>query len=110
WTLLGEWRAPALQPPKDRDFALVLGPLVVTTDELPPSLSLTVRVDGEDRVEADAGATDWERLRALAASGTELRTGDLLAGPAPGAVGGLRAGARVDAAVEPIGVLGATVG
>jgi 2-keto-4-pentenoate hydratase/2-oxohepta-3-ene-1,7-dioic acid hydratase in catechol pathway len=110
WTLLAEWRAPALQPPKDRDFALVLGPLVVTADELPRSLSLSVQVDGEERLGVDAGVTDWERLRAVAASGTELRTGDLLAGPSPGAVGGLRSGARVDAAVEPIGVLGATVG
>jgi 2-keto-4-pentenoate hydratase/2-oxohepta-3-ene-1,7-dioic acid hydratase in catechol pathway len=109
WTLLAEWRAPTLQPPKDRDFALVLGPLVVTADELPRWLSLSVRVDGEERLCVDAGVTGWERLRAVAASGTELRTGDLLAAPSPGAVGGLRSGARVDAAVEPIGVLGATV-
>src|SRR5688572_29767378 len=32
-TVLAEWRAPALRPPKDRDFALGLGPVVVTSDE-----------------------------------------------------------------------------
>ena len=33
FTMLAEWRAPALEPPKDRDFALGLGPVVVTADE-----------------------------------------------------------------------------
>ena len=36
FTLLAEWRGPALDPPKDRDFALGLGPVVVTSDELDP--------------------------------------------------------------------------
>ena len=30
WTGLAEWRAPELAPPKDRDFALLLGPVVDT--------------------------------------------------------------------------------
>ena len=33
FTLLAEWRAPGVEPPKDRDFALGLGPVVVTPDE-----------------------------------------------------------------------------
>jgi hypothetical protein len=60
WTGLAEWRAPELAPPKDRDFALLLGPVVET--EL-----------GND--------FDWEPARALAELNTRLRPGDLLAGP-----------------------------
>jgi hypothetical protein len=65
-TILAEWRAPALQPPKDRDFALGLGPVVVTTDECP----------------VDPHGFDWTAARALAGAGTVLYPGDLLAGPA----------------------------
>lgn len=60
WTGLAEWRAPELAPPKDRDFALVLGPVLDT--EL-------------------ADEFDWEAARALAELNTRLRPGDLLAGP-----------------------------
>ena len=60
WTGLVEWRAPDLTPPKDRDFALLLGPTVET--EMPD-------------------AFDWEAARLLAAANTRLRPGDLLAGP-----------------------------
>lgn len=60
WTGLAEWRAPDLAPPKDRDFALVLGPVVDT--EL-------------------GDGFDWEAARALAELNTRLRPGDLLAGP-----------------------------
>ena len=34
FTVLAEWRAPGIEPPKDRDFALGLGPVVVTSDEV----------------------------------------------------------------------------
>jgi hypothetical protein len=60
WTGLVEWRAPDLGAPKDRDFALLLGPVVETEHE---------------------DAFDWEPARALAAANTRLRPGDLLAGP-----------------------------
>jgi len=60
WTGLAEWRAPALGPPKDRDFALLLGP-VVDTDL--------------------AGGFDWEAVRAHAERSTRLRPGDVLGGP-----------------------------
>src|SRR5215218_3124402 len=60
WTGLIEWRAPELATPKDRDFALLLGPAVET--EL-------------------ADAFDWEAARSHAAANTRLRPGDLLAGP-----------------------------
>ncbi|HUH14465.1 MAG TPA: hypothetical protein VML35_01110 [Gaiellaceae bacterium] len=60
WTGLVEWRAPELAEPKDRDFALLLGPAVDTEHE-----------DG----------FDWDAARVLAARHTRLRPGDLLAGP-----------------------------
>lgn len=60
WTGLVEWRAPELVSPKDRDFALLLGPTVVTDP-----------VDG----------FDWETARTLAEANTRLRPGDLVAGP-----------------------------
>jgi hypothetical protein len=60
WTGLAEFRAPELEPPKDRDFALLLGPIIDT--------------------ELD-DAFDWEAARALAEMNTRLRPGDLLAGP-----------------------------
>jgi hypothetical protein len=60
FTGLVEWRAPELAAPKDRDFALLLGPVVET--EL-------------------AGDFDWAAARAYAAANTHLRSGDLLAGP-----------------------------
>jgi hypothetical protein len=60
WTGLAEWRAPELEAPKDRDFALLLGPVV------------------ETELEDDF---DWEAARALAELNTRLRPGDLLAGP-----------------------------
>lgn len=60
WTGFAEVRAPEHDPPKDRDFALLLGPLLDT--EL------------EDRF-------DWAAARALAELNTRLRPGDVLAGP-----------------------------
>ena len=88
-TILAEWRAPSLRPPKDRDFALGLGPVVVTTDECP----------------VDAHGFDWTAALALAASGTVLYPGDILAGPALEERDGVEAGASVSLAIEGIGVL-----
>jgi hypothetical protein len=63
-----ELRAPGLRPPKDRDFAIALGPVVVTPDELVPA------------------GFDWDVATALAAAGTRLYPGDVLVGPAAGVV------------------------
>lgn len=60
WTGLAEFRSLELRPPKDRDFALLLGPVVET---------------------AFADGFDWESARALAERNTRLRPGDLLGGP-----------------------------
>jgi hypothetical protein len=61
FTILGELRAAGLEPPKDRDFALFLGPVVDTKAELPPF--------------------DWDAALAHAAANTTLRAGDVVAAP-----------------------------
>jgi hypothetical protein len=88
FTGLAEWRAPGLEPPKDRDFALGLGPVVVTPDAF----------DG------DSGF-DWPAALALAAAGTTLYPGDLLAGPALERRDGIVPGASVTLEVDGIGAL-----
>jgi hypothetical protein len=60
WTGLAEFRAPELAAPKDRDFALLLGPVVETELDDP---------------------FDWQSARALAELNTRLRPGDILGGP-----------------------------
>ena len=61
FTPLVEWTAPALPGVKARDFALALGPFLVTPDEETPE------------------GVDWERLVAHAAANTRLYPGDLIA-------------------------------
>ena len=87
WTGLAEWRAPGLPEPKDRDFALLLGPVVET--EL-------------------ADDFDWERARAFAELHTRLRPGDLLAGP-PIAHHEDVAGGPIELTVDGVGALSALV-
>ena len=65
FTILAEWRTRGIGPPKDRDFALGLGPVVVTPDEV----SLPT-------------GFDWAAAVAFAARHTLLYPGDVLAGPA----------------------------
>jgi Fumarylacetoacetate (FAA) hydrolase family len=82
FTLLAEWRDWRLEPPKDRDFALVLGPVVVTAGELDPEdLDIVVRADGDQRAQGRVEDFDWTAARDLAAAGTRLYPGDLIAGP-----------------------------
>jgi hypothetical protein len=74
-------RAPALAPPKDRDFGIVLGPWFTTFDEAPKAPSTRVTAGGET-TEATANAFDWEAARLYAEANTRLRVGDLLLAPA----------------------------
>ncbi len=74
-------RAPALGPPKDRDFAIVLGPWFTTLDEATRAPALRVTGDGVG-VEARADGVDWEAGRRFAGENTRLRVGDLLIAPA----------------------------
>ena len=89
FTALAEWRAPGLAPPKDRDFALGLGPVVVTPDEAADPSS----------------GFDWDVAVALAASGTVLYPGDVVAAPAHEVREGLEAGESVSLTVAGIGTL-----
>jgi hypothetical protein len=106
FTLLAEWRAPDLAMPKDRDFALGLGPTVVTPDDLGEA---TVRASVPEANATVTGALhgfDWGQAVSLAASGTRLRTGDLLVSPALAApLAGITSGRSVELALPAIGVL-----
>jgi hypothetical protein len=111
FTGFADWRRGPARPPKDRDFALGLGPVVATPDELPRVPEIVHHVDGATgRFGAGELATvrsgfDWETARSLAAEGTALRPGDLLAGPSPGMVDPIGAGAEVEIEFEAIGTL-----
>jgi 2-keto-4-pentenoate hydratase/2-oxohepta-3-ene-1,7-dioic acid hydratase in catechol pathway len=81
FTLMNDWRAPALAGAKAHDFALSLGPVVVT----------------------DA-AEDLGELVAYAARNTRLLPGDVIA--ASGSAGApVGAGAVVELSLPPFGVL-----
>jgi len=109
FTILADWRAPDLPPPKDRDFALGLGPLLVTPDEAPAEPAVTVRVFGDVVVRESSRAFDWTAARDFAAAGTTLKPGDVLAGPACGVAEGIEPAAVVHVEVEEIGVLSQSV-
>lgn len=110
FTAVADWRHPALTPPKDRDFALALGPAIVTPDELDPDgLEGVIRIAGEELLTGRFDGFDWEAARALAAAGTTLRPGDLIVGPALDTVTDVTPGGAVELEVEGIGVLGQTV-
>jgi hypothetical protein len=88
FTALAEWRAPALGPPKDRDFALGLGPVVVTKDHF-----------------TDASGFDWTAAASLAAAGTALYPGDLLGGPPLESRGPIAPGESLALEIDGIGTL-----
>jgi len=106
FTGCADWRRGPAPPPKDRDFALGLGPTVITPDELPESPELVVHVDGgEQRVLTPPTPFEWEAARAHAAEGTRLRAGDLLAGPWRMSVDPISVPAEVGLEIERIGTL-----
>ena len=79
---LGGWGAA-----EGSDFALGLGPVVATPDELDPTPeAIVVRVGGSERLRAELPPFDWEAAVAFASAGTALRPGDVLAGPCAGPV------------------------
>ena len=106
FTAFADWRDPARAAPKDRDFALGLGPVVVTPDELDTAgLEVIVRVDESERARATFDEFDWRAARDLAAKGTRLYPGDLLVSPAVAAVDGIGSGSFVELEVPGIGAL-----
>jgi 2-keto-4-pentenoate hydratase/2-oxohepta-3-ene-1,7-dioic acid hydratase in catechol pathway len=94
FTLLNDWSARDVQreemtvglgPAKGKDFALTLGPWLVTPDELPYAdglleLTATVTVNGEVLTSTSAAAQHWTwpQLVAHAGRDTRLRAGDVL--------------------------------
>ena len=110
FTILAEWRDPVRRPPKDRDFALGLGPVAVTANAFDPgSCVQLVRVDGVERLRQPAPAFDWRSAVALAADRTKLYPGDVVAGPSCGLVELIDCGTSVEVVVEGIGELGAAI-
>jgi len=106
FTILAEWRDPSRRPPKDRDFALGLGPVAVTSDALDPEgRAFTVRVDSNERSADAFTGFDWRAAVSLAADGTKLYPGDLIAGPGAGLVDGIAPGGVVEIEVDGIGTL-----
>jgi len=106
FTILAEWRDPARRPPKDRDFALGLGPVVVTTDAFETGGCVqVVLVDGAEVARLPVAAFDWAAATAFAAGRTRLYPGDLLAGPSCGLVDGIAQGSVVELGVGGIGAL-----
>jgi hypothetical protein len=106
FTILAEWRDPARRPPKDRDFALGLGPVAVTGDELDPDgRPIVARVDAAERAAGALTGFDWKAAVSLAAEGTKLYPGDLIAGPGAAEVADIAPGRLVDIDVDGIGVL-----
>ena len=111
YTLCADWRRPEARPPKDRDFALATGPVVVTQDELDGAPSeLVVRVGGEERARASLDAFDWDGARELALAGTRLFPGDLLVGPVAGPSVEVDSPRVVELAYPAIGTLRQLVG
>ena len=94
FTLLNDWSARDIQreemtvglgPAKGKDFAISLGPWLVTPDELPYEdgrlrLEATASVNGRELTRTDAAEQhfSWPDLVAHAARGTRLRPGDVL--------------------------------
>jgi hypothetical protein len=104
YTLVAEWRSQSGSPPKDRDFALGLGPVVSTPDELDPTASeLVVRTDGTELPVSSLPPFDWTEATAFAAAGTTLRSGDVIAGPCAAAA--LTVPGTVELNLPGIGVL-----
>ena len=108
-TLFADWRAPSVPAPKDRDFAIGLGPVVVTLDEAPRAPALVVRISGDEKLRTRFDTFDWAAAHDFAAHGTSLVPGDLLAGPSPGVVAGIEPASVVEIEVEGLGVLSQTV-
>jgi 2-keto-4-pentenoate hydratase/2-oxohepta-3-ene-1,7-dioic acid hydratase in catechol pathway len=89
FTLMNDWVVPELPGAKARDFAISLGPIVVTPDEFP-------------------SRGDWTALVEHAARNTRLLPGDIVAAGSR-RDGPYSAGDAVEVGLEEIGVLRNTI-
>lgn len=87
FTLMNDWFSPELPGSKAHDFALSLGPVVVTPDEF------------------DGGGVDWLRLLDHAELNTRFYPGDIVAAPVAQRTGPYRAGDTVELTVDGVGTL-----
>jgi fumarylacetoacetate (FAA) hydrolase len=99
-----EWQDTAEQPTaKQSDFGIMLGPAVVTPDEIEPA-SAVCRLRADGRLEVGAPAPfSWTEAISLAARRTVLRPGDVIAGPPVVVLDGVAAGVQLE--VEGVGTL-----
>lgn len=113
--------AVGLGPAKGKDFAISLGPFLVTVDEFDGGrAAMVARVNGVERSRGDLAELyhSWEAMRRHAARNTRLRPGDVLGS---GTVGTgcileheeqdyLKPGDVVELEVEGLGVLSNRIG
>ena len=92
FTLMNDWLSPSLAGAKARDFAISLGPVVVTPDELA------------------GGDLDWAALLDLAELNTRFLPGDVIAGPVLRRAGPVGAGGSIELSHPVIGSLRNDVG
>jgi hypothetical protein len=115
YTLFLEWAGSRYGSAKRNDYGLAVGPVVVTADELDPSsVDCTMRwldPSGAElaSVAGQAGRFDWTAAIRLAALGTMLRPGDILAGPSVAAIEGITDGV-VEVEAEAVGRLRSPLG
>jgi fumarylacetoacetate (FAA) hydrolase len=118
FTIANDWTARDLAraereagfgPSKSKDFALSIGPVLVTPDELVGAGgALVARVNGEERERKELTELThtWQELVDHAARNTLLRPGDLLVGSSSGSAGPwLERGDVVELELDGVGVL-----
>jgi fumarylacetoacetate (FAA) hydrolase len=113
FTVINAWVARDLEPPKDRDFATSIGPIVVTPDELTRGRDIRVALNREPQWVGRLGDLNalWERFAEYAALNTRLAAGDILGSGGQGGDGRwLSAGDVVAVEVGGIGVLRNRIG
>ena len=104
YTGLLEWQDPTELPPvKQSDFGLVVGPVVVTPDEIDPS-AVVIRIVANGRnEEASPVPFSWPDAVALASRRTTLRPGDVIAGPPVATLTDIGTSVRLE--IEGVGAL-----
>jgi 2-keto-4-pentenoate hydratase/2-oxohepta-3-ene-1,7-dioic acid hydratase in catechol pathway len=102
YTLANTWLAPELPGAKNRDFALSIGPVVVTELE---RCTLRGSAAGRERQAEATLEPEWAEIVAYAMLNTRLRAGDLLIVDTGPCGLELRAGDVFELAAEEIGVL-----